>query len=465
MSPRVSIRLLPAQSDGRLVELAGRGHERAFETLVQRYRRPLLRYCRRMGLSDARAEDVLQHSLTKAWLALSEGKEVRELRPWLYRIVHNDAVNSVLRAPAEHDELTDMSALAPSLERVEEGRREAHEALANVASLPQMQRHAIVLTAIEGHSHHEAARALGITDGAVRGLLHRARTTLRSAAAAVTPPGLVLRWRGLGGLGERASELSVGGGAVGATGVLLKGLALTATVGLLALGSGVERSAHRAGAAHHHALHSASATSTDRTVVGAQVGVPAAATSDVASIRAIGRVRGHAEGEHHRIRRGGRSRGMTTGTGGEGLADLDRAPNEQQSSEQQSSEGNGPRSDDGGGHGEVAGRGGGPRRDEGNGGGHGRAEPPAGAGQQPSSSGHLDATGEGPSERGEAARDRAASEEGGGSSGSNSSNAAEQQSAPSDEAGGEGPGGSTRGGGDGPGSEPDAQHGGDGHGS
>jgi RNA polymerase sigma factor (sigma-70 family) len=418
MSPRVSIRLLPSQSDGRLVELAGRGHERAFETLVQRYRRPLLRYCQRMGLSDARAEDVLQHSLTKAWLALSQGKEVRELRPWLYRIVHNDAVNSVLRAPAEHDELTDVSALAPSLERVEEARREAHEALANVASLPQMQRHAIVLTAIEGHSHHEAARALGITDGAVRGLLHRARTTLRSAAAAVMPPGLVLRWRGLGGLGERASELSVGGGAVGATGVLLKGLALTAAVGLLALGSGIERSAHRAGSARHHALHRASATGSDRSVVGAQVGVPAAATSDVASIRAIGRVRGHAEGEHHRIRRGGRSRGMTTGTGGEGLADLDRAPDEQQSSE-----GKGPRSDDGGGHGEEAGRGGGPRREEGNGGGHGRAEPPAGAGGQPSSSGHLDATDEGPE-------------------------------------------GSTRGGRDGPESEPDAQRGGShGHGS
>jgi RNA polymerase sigma factor (sigma-70 family) len=461
MSPRVSIRLLPSQSDGHLVELAGRGHERAFETLVQRYRRPLLRYCRRMGLSDARAEDVLQHSLTKAWLALSQGKEVRELRPWLYRIVHNDAVNSVLRAPAEHDELTDVSALAPSLERVEEGRREAHEALASVASLPQMQRHAIVLTAIEGHSHHEAARALGITDGAVRGLLHRARTTLRSAAAAVMPPGLVLRWRGLGGLGERASELSVGGGAVGVTGVLLKGVALTATVGLLALGAGVERSAHRAGAARHHALHSSSSAGSDRSAVGGQVGVPAAATSDVASTRAIGRVRGHAEGEHHRIRRGGRSRGMTTGTGGEGLPDLDRATNEQQSPEDR-----GPRSDDGGGHGEEAGRGGGPRRDEGDGGGHGRSEPSAGAGDQPSSSGHLDATGEGPSERGEAASDQSASEEGGGSSGSGASNAVEQQSAPSGEAGDEGPGGSTRGGGDGPGSEPDAQHGGgDGHGS
>ena len=52
MSPRISIRLLAAQSDQRLLALVDEGHERAFEALVQRYRRPLLRYCRRMGLSE-----------------------------------------------------------------------------------------------------------------------------------------------------------------------------------------------------------------------------------------------------------------------------------------------------------------------------------------------------------------------------------------------------------------------------
>ena len=66
MSPRVSIRLLATQPDERLVALARDGHERAFEALVRRYRRPLLRYCQRLRLSDARAEDVVQQALTKA---------------------------------------------------------------------------------------------------------------------------------------------------------------------------------------------------------------------------------------------------------------------------------------------------------------------------------------------------------------------------------------------------------------
>ena len=95
MSPRISIRLLASQSDQRLVALAGEGHERAFEALVQRYRRPLLRYCRRLRLGDARAEDVLQQAFLQAWLAFARGTDVRDVRPWLYRIVHNAAVNAM----------------------------------------------------------------------------------------------------------------------------------------------------------------------------------------------------------------------------------------------------------------------------------------------------------------------------------------------------------------------------------
>ena len=70
MRPRVFTGLLAAQSDQRLVQLAARGHERAFEALVKRYRRPLLRYCGRMGLTHTRAEDVIQLSLLQAWLAI-----------------------------------------------------------------------------------------------------------------------------------------------------------------------------------------------------------------------------------------------------------------------------------------------------------------------------------------------------------------------------------------------------------
>jgi hypothetical protein len=62
-----------------------------------------------------------------------------------------------------------------------------------VQALPDRQRDAIVLRELEGRSYEEIALALGVTDGAVRQLLNRARNSLRAAAAAVTPMPLLTR--------------------------------------------------------------------------------------------------------------------------------------------------------------------------------------------------------------------------------------------------------------------------------
>jgi RNA polymerase sigma factor (sigma-70 family) len=242
LSPRFSIRPLSAQSDARLAEFAAGGEERAFETLARRHRRALARYCARIGVPEHRVDDVLQQSLTKAWLSLSGGMEVREPRAWLYRIVHNASINSIRSARRHaHDPLESLPlALVPSTGEEPGLALRARDALGHVAALPEMQRDAIVMTAIEGRSHEEAAGLLGVSDGAVRGLVHRARTTLRSAAAALTPQGLLgLLARGDAPLADRSAEISAGGAAAGATGLLAKGALVTALAGLLAAGGSV----------------------------------------------------------------------------------------------------------------------------------------------------------------------------------------------------------------------------------
>ena len=93
----MSLVLLRSQSDDRLVALARQGHERAFEAIVRRYRRPLHSACRRM-VPDALAEDVLQQALVSAWAALRRGDDVRDLRAWLFRIVRNTAVSTLRRS-------------------------------------------------------------------------------------------------------------------------------------------------------------------------------------------------------------------------------------------------------------------------------------------------------------------------------------------------------------------------------
>lgn len=312
------------------MKLVREGHDRAFDALVHRYRPPLLRYCRGLGLSDARAEDAVQLALLNAWLALAGGAEVRDLRPWLYRIAHNGALNA-LRGPAErHVELTDAvpCAVAHVADDELDRRIAVCDALADVAALPPMQRQAILLTAVAGNTHDETAGALGIGQDAVRGLVYRARATLRSAAAIAPQP--LLGWASggagtTGGATARMCELSAGGGALGLTGALLKGAAVAITAGALLGGA----SAVRLHAAHH--AHGAGARVPNSGVVplrggqesaiGVAASAPAALTT-YASVHAVSRGAGpHLLGRAHRPsptghERGAPSQDMALGTPG-----------------------------------------------------------------------------------------------------------------------------------------------------
>ena len=258
MSPKASTRLLATQSDERLAAMAREGHDRAFEALVQRYRRPLLRYCRRLCIADGRAEDIVQQTLLQAWSALRRGAPVRELRPWLYRIAHNTAVNLARQGSRDGSsralDLDEVSGVEPAV-AVEPDLAEGlalREALTDMAALPPMQREVIFRTALAGHSHEEVATALGISDGAVRGLLYRARATLRTAISALTPPPLLafLAGSGQGVATERIGELAAGGGSIGLGGLLLKGGLAVVAAGTLVTGAAI---VHDSAPSRHYA--------------------------------------------------------------------------------------------------------------------------------------------------------------------------------------------------------------------
>src|SRR5207302_6210093 len=76
-------------------------------------------------------------------------------------------------------------------DREVEQRMAARQALEGLAALPELQRKAMLGTALEGRSHDELAASMGLSNGAVRGLIYRARATLRAAAAALIPGPLV----------------------------------------------------------------------------------------------------------------------------------------------------------------------------------------------------------------------------------------------------------------------------------
>jgi RNA polymerase sigma factor (sigma-70 family) len=206
--PSPSLVLLRTQSDARLVALAREGHERAFEAIVERYRRQLLRACRRV-LPEARAEDALQQALVAAWRGLQRGDEVRELRPWLQRIAHNTSLNLLREAGYDYVALKESLRIADAPDDELERRAVVRQTLHGLASLPPRQREALLAIAVEGRSQDEVAGDLGLSTGAVRQLVHRARTALRAAATAVVPLPLV-SWVASGGAGA-ASVLAKAG--------------------------------------------------------------------------------------------------------------------------------------------------------------------------------------------------------------------------------------------------------------
>jgi RNA polymerase sigma factor (sigma-70 family) len=216
--------VLSTQSDERLVDLVRAGSEPAFETIVERYRRALMRYVSRL-LPPERAEDVVQQSFVNAYEAMHRDGAQLNLRPWLYRIAHNTALNALRDRGLRHDELDERIDGVERPDQALERTQDLRDVLVAVQALPDRQRDAIVLRELEGRSY------LGVSDGAVRQLLNRARNSLRAAAAAVTPMPLLTRLASADSaepMSTRVAEM-VGVGAAG-SGALVAKVCATALV-------------------------------------------------------------------------------------------------------------------------------------------------------------------------------------------------------------------------------------------
>jgi RNA polymerase sigma factor (sigma-70 family) len=198
--------LLRTQSDSRLVDLVRAGNDRAFEAIVLRYHRPLLRHCRRL-LPAGRAEDAVQQALLRALEAMRADDRELQLGPWLHRIAHNTSIDSLRRMDSHWEELDErMDGVEPTHAAVER-RARFDSVMSNMGELPERQRRALVLRELEGRSYDEIAVALGATGDGVRQLLNRARNSLRAAASALVPPALVGRIAG-SQAGVRIAELT-----------------------------------------------------------------------------------------------------------------------------------------------------------------------------------------------------------------------------------------------------------------
>jgi len=175
------------KSDGQIVSIA------AFEQGAADLRPEIHRYLSRMTGSVIDGEDVLQMAFMKAFEALERGDEVRELRPWMFRIAHNAALDYLRARKREADHLDGAAALPEAAAVETPSPAEMVEGLRPFLALPARQRSTVILRDIFGYSAAETADLTGATTASVKAALHRGRETLRQhraepAAAAARAP-------------------------------------------------------------------------------------------------------------------------------------------------------------------------------------------------------------------------------------------------------------------------------------
>jgi len=174
--------------DGQLVERAQRGDKHAFELLVSKYQRKLLRLLSRFIRDSGEVEDVAQEAFIKAYRALPTFRGDSAFYTWLYRIGINTAKSHLLvsgrrgpsapksnagdeEAPEDENLLQDIN----TPESILASKEIADTVNAAMAGLPDELRTAISLREMEGLSYEEIAAIMNCPVGTVRSRIFRAR--------------------------------------------------------------------------------------------------------------------------------------------------------------------------------------------------------------------------------------------------------------------------------------------------
>lgn len=164
--------------DVRLARRAAAGDQKAFAAIFRRHHQELYRYCCAILRDPEDAQDALQATMVKALRALpGETREIA-LKPWLFRIAHNEAI-SLVRARRDSADLDpEQPDPAATVEHHASTRDRLRELMRDLDHLPARQRGALVMRELNGLSFEDIGRALGMRPAAAKQAVYEARTAL-----------------------------------------------------------------------------------------------------------------------------------------------------------------------------------------------------------------------------------------------------------------------------------------------
>ena len=166
-----------------MVTAALAGDDEAFETVIRTYSRRVYVVAYAIVQDVAEAEDIVQDTFLKAHNQRGKLRESEKFPAWLLTVARNAARDRLRRrkpqadADVVFDTLPDHAAATPGSEM----EREEHQARLRraLASLPEEHRTALTLRYLEGLDYRAIEDQMGLTNGALRGILGRALGTLR----------------------------------------------------------------------------------------------------------------------------------------------------------------------------------------------------------------------------------------------------------------------------------------------
>lgn len=173
--------------DSELIAQCLRGHNNAFNILVERYQKQIYLYCARILGNPDDASDAVQDCFIKAYYALNSFRSDSPFMPWLFRIARNACIDITRmrsrRNTSSIDEIEEARGSLPSNEPNPEEcalKNEADEFVMDaIQRLPERYRTAITLFHVNRLSIREISIAMGRPEGTVKSDLHHAREMLR----------------------------------------------------------------------------------------------------------------------------------------------------------------------------------------------------------------------------------------------------------------------------------------------